>query len=62
MTVRIEKNGPVWTVIHSRFEEARNGMDPDSAQALCDAFLEYEADPEARVAVLWGEGGAFCAG
>ena len=61
MTVRIEKNGHVWTVIHSR-AEARNGMDADSAQALCDAFIEYENDPEARVAVLWGEGGNFCAG
>lgn len=61
MVVRIEKEGPVWTVIHSR-AEARNGMDPDSAQALKDAFLEFEDDADARVAVLWGEGGAFCAG
>lgn len=61
MVVRIEKEGPVWTVIHSR-AEARNGMDPDSAQALRDAFLEFEDDADARVAVLWGEGGAFCAG
>ena len=61
MTVRIEKEDRVWTVIHSR-PEARNGMDPDSAQALTDAFLEFDADPEARVAVFWGEGGSFCAG
>jgi hypothetical protein len=27
MTVRIEKDGPVWTVTHSR-PEARNAMDP----------------------------------
>ena len=31
MTVRIEKSGCVWTLIHSR-PEARNTMDPDSAQ------------------------------
>ena len=61
MTVRIEKQGHVWTVIHSRFE-ARNGMDPQSAQELHDAFLAFDNDPDARVAVFWGEGGAFCAG
>jgi enoyl-CoA hydratase len=61
MSVRIEKTGAVWTVIHSR-PEARNAMDPDSAAALYDAFRAFETDPEARVAVLWGEGGAFCAG
>ena|GEM_PF-406320 len=61
MAVRIERDGYVWTVIHSR-PEHRNGMDPDSAEALVDAFLEFENDPDARVAVFWGEGGAFCAG
>lgn len=61
MAVRIEKQEWVWTVIHAR-PEARNGMDPDSAQALTDAFLDFEHDPDARVAVFWGEGGAFCAG
>jgi len=61
MTVRIEKQGKVWTVIHSR-PEARNAVDPASAQALVDAFSSFDQDPEAAVAVLWGEGGAFCAG
>ena len=61
MVVRIEKQDFIWTVIHSR-PEARNGMDPESALALHDAFLEFEDDPNARVAVLWGEGSAFCAG
>ena len=61
MTVRIEKDGPVWTVVHDR-PEARNAMDPESADALTAAFLDFDADPEARVAVLYGEGGAFCAG
>jgi enoyl-CoA hydratase len=61
MTVRIEKDGPVWTVIHSR-PEARNAMDPTSADALTQAFLDFDADAQAAVAVLWGEGGAFCAG
>ena len=61
MTVRIEKDGAVWTVIHSR-AEARNAMDPDSADALTQAFLDFDADDKAAVAVFWGEGGAFCAG
>ena len=61
MTVRIETNGGVWTVIHSR-PEARNAMDPKSAAALLEAFKRFDADRDAAVAVLWGEGGAFCAG
>ncbi len=61
MTVRVEKSGPVTTVIHSR-PEARNAMDPDSAEALVQAFEAFEADPGASVAVFFGEGGAFCAG
>jgi enoyl-CoA hydratase len=61
MTVRIEKAGPVWTIIHSR-PEARNAMDPASADALTQAFLDFDADADAAVAVFWGEGGAFCAG
>lgn len=61
MTVRIERDGAVWTVIHSR-PEARNAMDPASARALFDAFVEFDEDPHASVAVFWGEGGAFCAG
>ena len=61
MTVRIEKSGPVWTVIHS-CPDARNAMDPASADALVAAFQSFDEDPTADVAVLWGEGGAFCAG
>src|SRR5262249_22845956 len=61
MAVRIEKDGPVWTVIHDR-PEARNAMDPKSADALTAAFLEFDADKHAWVAVLYGAGGAFCAG
>jgi enoyl-CoA hydratase len=61
MTVRIEKDGSMWTVIHDR-PEARNAMDPKSADALTAAFLEFDADKNAAVAVLYGAGGAFCAG
>src|SRR6202022_1726956 len=61
MTVRIEKAGTVWTIIHDR-PEARNAMDPASADALTAAFLEFDADKDACVAVFYGAGGAFCAG
>src|SRR5260221_3467097 len=61
MTLRIEKDGPVWTVIHDR-PEARNAMDPASGDALTAAFLEFDADKDACVAVFYGAGGAFCAG
>ncbi|MCV6585794.1 MAG: crotonase/enoyl-CoA hydratase family protein [Marinibacterium sp.] len=60
MTVHIETSGPVWTIIHDR-PDARNAMDRDSARALYDAFVEFDAS-DASVAVLWGRGGAFCAG
>jgi enoyl-CoA hydratase len=61
VTVRIEKDGHVWTVVLAR-PQARNAVDPESAAALYEAFQTYDADDEARVAVFWGEGGAFCAG
>ena len=61
MTVRIEKTGAVWTVVHDR-PEARNAMDPKSADELTAAFLDFDADKNASVAVFYGAGGAFCAG
>src|SRR2546428_123538 len=61
MTVRVEEKGKVWTVIHSR-PQARNAMDPESADALVEAFTAFDRDADAAVAVLWGEGGAFFAG
>ena len=42
MAVRIEKSGAVWTVIHDR-PEARNAMDPASADALTAAFSELRS-------------------
>lgn len=61
MAVRVEKNGSVWTIIHSR-PEVRNAVDPASAAVLYEEFLKFERDDAANVAVFWGEGGAFCAG
>ena len=61
MTIRIERDGKVATVIHSR-PEARNAMDPESAEALTQAFLDSRRRCGVSAIVFWGEGGAFCAG
>ncbi|MFG2953890.1 crotonase/enoyl-CoA hydratase family protein [Streptomyces sp. NPDC048291] len=61
MPVRLERQGPVTTVVLSR-PGVRNAVDGPTAAELAAAFREFEADDEARVAVLWGEGGTFCAG
>jgi enoyl-CoA hydratase len=61
MSVRIERAGPVTTVILDR-PAVRNAVDRDTAQALADAFRTFDADPDARVGVLWGASGSFCAG
>ena len=61
MGVAVERNGPVTTVILDQ-PEVRNAVDGPTAQALADAFRAFDADDEARVAVLWGAGGTFCAG
>jgi enoyl-CoA hydratase len=60
-TVRVEKKGPLFTVILSR-PEVRNAVDSATAKALADAFRSFEADPDAQVAVFFGEHGTFCAG
>src|ERR1700730_1333960 len=59
--VRIERNGPVTTVIINR-PEARNAVNGPTAAALHAAFDEFDRDDTASVAVLWGDGGTFCAG
>ena len=61
MAVRVERRDRVLTVVHSR-PEARNAVDPEHAEALYEAFLAFDRDDAADVAVFWGEGGAFCAG
>lgn len=59
--VRIERSGPVTTVILSR-PERRNAVDRPTADALVEAFLAFDRDPHAAVAVFAGGDGAFCAG
>lgn len=61
MSVTVEKNGPITTVILSR-PDVRNAVDRETAQALADAFRAFDRDEEARVGVLFGDNGVFCAG
>jgi enoyl-CoA hydratase len=59
--VRVERDGPVTTVVLSR-PERRNAVDGATADALTAAFREFDTDPDALVGVLYGEGGVFCSG
>ncbi len=61
MSVGVEINGPVTTVVIDR-PEARNAVDGPTAAALVDAFRVFDADASQSVAVLTGAGGMFCAG
>lgn len=59
--VRVERNGPVTTVIMNR-PTARNAVNGPAAAQLYAAFDEFEHDDSASVAVLCGDNGTFCAG
>ena len=61
MAVRVERDGPVTTVILDR-PDVRNAVDGPTAAALAEAFRAFDADDGAHVAVLWGAGGTFCSG
>ena len=61
MTVHVERGGPVTTVINER-PDARNAVDPETADALFAAFEAFNRDPAAKVAVFFGSHGTFCAG
>lgn len=59
--VRVERSGPVVTVILDR-PAAKNAVDRSTAEALADAFRAFDADATAKVGVLFGDHGTFCAG
>ena len=61
MPIIIEKNYPVFIIIIDN-REVRNAIDGPTAQELADAFMDFEQDDKALVAVLWGANGIFCAG
>ena len=59
--VQVERSGPVSTVLLHR-PARRNAVDGPTAAQLAAAFRAFDADPDAAVAVLHGEGGTFCSG
>lgn len=61
MTVTVETRSRITVVTITR-PEARNAVNPETARKLYDSFLAFEADDNADVAILTGEGGHFCAG
>src|ERR1051326_8928233 len=60
-TVLVERDGPV-TIVSINRPERRNAVDGATARQLFDAFLAFDADASASVAVFTGTGGYFCAG
>ena len=60
-TTRTAVDDPVLTITLHR-PECRNAVDGPTAAMLREAFAAFEADQAARVAVLTGGGGHFCAG
>lgn len=59
--VRVTTEARIATVVLDR-AAARNAVDGPTARALHAAFVAFDADPLADVAVLHGAGGTFCAG
>ncbi len=60
-SVLVERDGPV-TIVSINRPHCRNAVDGATARKLYDAFLAFDADEAASVAVFTGTGGYFCAG
>lgn len=60
-SVQVERLGSVWVVTLQR-PVVRNAVDSETARALHQAFLAFEDDADASVAVFHGAHGHFCAG
>ncbi len=63
MTINVQTSryGTV-TLVTLRRPDVRNAVDAPTALALYQAFLAFDADPDASVAVFHGDNGHFCAG
>jgi enoyl-CoA hydratase/carnithine racemase len=59
--IRVEKDGPVRIVRLNRPDQL-NAVNDDLHAGIAQVFPQLSADPEARVAVITGEGRAFSAG
>jgi enoyl-CoA hydratase len=61
MKVLVEKRDGICTIIINR-PESRNAVDRETATHLVQAFEDFEQESNLLAAVLYGEGGNFCAG
>lgn len=59
--VLFEKRGNIGLVTFNR-PDAKNAVNPEVAIRMSDAWKQVAEDPEIRVAVVTGNGDAFCAG
>ncbi|MEQ1787966.1 MAG: crotonase/enoyl-CoA hydratase family protein [Acidimicrobiales bacterium] len=57
----VERDGHALILTMNR-PERRNALSPSMMQAMGEAWDEVNANPDIRVAILTGAGGAFCAG
>ena len=60
-TLIVDQSGPIATITLNR-PDARNALDFAMRRELLTALDEIEANPAARVVILTGAGGHFCAG
>lgn len=61
VNIEILQQGEIWKIAINR-PEVRNCVDRYTADQLEKAFQSFESNALARVAILTGEGGNFCAG
>ena len=59
--ILVERENEI-TIISINRPERRNAVDGKTANALYEAFLSFDADPNASIAVFTGVGNCFCAG
>ncbi|WP_157219244.1 enoyl-CoA hydratase-related protein [Flavisphingomonas formosensis] len=58
---RVERDGAV-LIVTMAYPEKLNALVPESHRQMVAIFNAFEADPDLHVAILTGEGRAFCAG
>ena len=57
----VERDGYVLTITLNR-PEARNALSPEMMDIMSATWDEINSNPDIRVAIITGAGGAFCAG
>lgn len=57
----VEKRGHILIVTMNR-PESRNALSAEMMRIMVEAWDQVDSDPDIRVAILTGAGGAFCAG